>query len=400
MPQFYYRAISQEGSAIEGNLFASSTTEAVATLAKKGWTATRLRTASAMFERWGGSSLAQQVAWYMMFSDLLSSGMALPKSLELLAEQSTSGPLAEATRDLRSRVLQGESLSQAMRNHPKHFQSLEIALVSAGEEGAFLDTAMERIADVKKSASIMRSKLMSASAYPLFLLLVGTLVLVGMLLFFVPRFEPLFERMRELGTLPWATQALFATTNFVGSYWYIIAGLIAILAFFGFRFVALESSQSKRDYVLLNLYGVGSWVRGIVLSRYCHLLGTLLSSGVKIQKAILIAGQGCGNACFENASMEIVERVTAGSKLAEAMERQREFPKDVVEIVRVGEQTNRLEKVLLSTSLRLDARNQQTLEIGLKLIEPMLMAFMASIIGFLMIALLMPIFNASGTTFQ
>ncbi len=221
-----------------------------------------------------------------------------------------------------------------------------------------------------------------------------------MMLFFVPKFEPLFARMRETQGLPWATEMLFSINHFVARHWLVTSVGIGS-AFTAFVVWCLKpQTRLTRDRFLLKNRMVGQLISGLTQSRFCHILGSLLSSGVRIQQATLIAGQASGNRFLEVAAERAVEKLTAGVGLADALSEQSVFPREMIELIRMGEKTNRLEKVLQTTATRLEARNEQSLELVLRLLEPMLMVIMALLIGFVMIALLMPIFNASGTTFQ
>ena len=400
MPHYQFKAVTADGKQTQGNLFAMSTADAVEMLSKRGWVPVRLEPPKPWLPGLRSIALSQQVAWYSMLADLLASGMPIADSLELLVERTTNPQLAEATRDIRSRVIQGESLSQAMRYHPRVFDSLAQCLVAAGEEGAFIDQVLERIAAIKDAKSRLISRLTSAFAYPIFLLIVGAIVFACMMLFFVPKFEPLFARMRETQGLPWATEMLFAINHFISRNWAITLLLIGSAIAAAVMWSLKPQSRLVRDRFLLRNRIVGQLVSGITQSRFCQILGNLLSSGVRIQQATLIAGQASGNRMLEVAAERAVERLTAGVSLADALSEQNVFPRDMIELIRMGEKTNRLEKVLQTTATRLEARNEQSLELVLRLLEPMLMVVMALLIGFVMIALLMPIFNASGTTFQ
>ncbi len=400
MPHYQFKAVTAEGKQTQGNLFAMSTADAVEMLSKRGWVPVRLEPPKRWLPALRSVALSQQVAWYSMLADLLASGMPIADGLELLIERTTNPQLAEATRDLRSRIIQGESLSQAMRYHPRVFDSLAQCLVAAGEEGAFIDQVLEKIAAIKDAKSRLISRLTSAFAYPVFLLIVGAIVFASMMMFFVPKFEPLFARMRETQGLPWATEMLFAINHFVTRHWAIallvVGSTIAAMICWNLK----PQSKLIRDRFLLRNRVVGQLVSGITQSRFCHILGSLLSSGVRIQQATLIAGQASGNRMLEISAEHAVERLTAGVNLADALSEQAVFPREIIELIRMGEKTNRLEKVLQTTATRLEARNEHSLDLVLRLLEPMLMVVMALLIGFVMIALLMPIFNASGTTFQ
>lgn len=400
MPHYQFKAVTVDGKQTQGNLFAMSTADAVEMLSKRGWVPVRIEPPKTWLPELRYVTLPQQVAWYSMLADLLASGMPIADSLELLVDRTSNPQLSEATRDIRSRVIQGESLSQSMRNHPRVFDSLSQCLVAAGEEGAFIDQVLEKIAAIKDAKNRLISRLISAFAYPVFLLMIGAAVFASMMLFFVPKFEPLFARMRETQGLPWATEMLFSINHFVTSNWMITSITTGAIVVAAIAWCLNPKSRLVRDRFLLKNRVVGQLLSGITQSRFCQILGSLLSSGVRIQQATLIAGQASGNRMLEVAAERAVEKLTAGVGLADALNEQSVFPRDIIELIRMGEKTNRLERVLQTTAVRLEARNEQSLDLVLRLLEPMLMVIMALLIGSVMIALLMPIFNASGTTFQ
>ncbi len=400
MPLYQFEAITENGTSTLGNLFASSTAEAVDVLSKRGVTPVRIAARRTWLTTWRGVPLAQQVTWFAVLSDLIAAGMPIVEALELLTERTTNPLLAEATRDLRLRLIDGQSLSQAMRLHPKLFDSLSQNLVSAGEEGAFLDQALNRIATLKDATARVRSRLASAFAYPAFLMVVGTIVLASMMLFFVPRFEPLFQRMRETQGLPWATEWLFAANRGLTENAWIVAILVTVLCAYVWHWITDPRNALRRDRFFLANPAIGSVASGMLMARFCSLLANLLSSGIRIQQATLIAGQAAGNKAIAQAAEKAVEGLTTGNGLADSLQSSGLFPRELIELIRMGEKTNRLEHVLAVTAERLEQRNQQNLDVVLKLIEPILMVVMAMLIGFVMVALLMPIFTANGQSFQ
>ncbi len=400
MPLYQFEAITENGTSTLGNLFASSTAEAVDVLSKRGVVPVRIAARHTWLANWRGVPLAQQVAWFAVLSDLIAAGMPIVEALELLTERTSNPLLAEATRDLRLRLIDGQSLSQAMRLHPKLFDSLSQNLVSAGEEGAFLDQALNRIATLKDAKARVRSRLISAFAYPVFLMLVGAIVLASMMLFFVPRFEPLFQRMRETQGLPWATEWLFAVNRGLTENAWIVAILATVLGAYIWHWITDPRNALRRDRFVLANPAMGSVVSGMLMARFCSLLANLLSSGIRIQQATLIAGQAAGNKAIAHAAEKAVEGLTTGHGLADSLQSSGLFPRELIELIRMGEKTNRLEHVLAITAERLEQRNQQKLDVVLKLIEPILMVLMAALIGFVMVALLMPIFTANGQSFQ
>ena len=244
----------------------------------------------------------------------------------------------------------------------------------------------------------MKGRVIGALAYPAFLIVAGVVVVTGMLAFFVPKFEPMFERMQERGELPLPTILLLSVSNTIRNHGlWILVGL-GIVAFVARHWLTSDTMKLKIDLLRLNVKGVGPIVRNLAIARFCRVLGTLLRNGVPILKSLEIAREATGNLALNATIGDAAQKVQSGKSLAAPLAASGQFPREVLEMITVGEQANRLESILLDVADKLERRTHRNLDVLVKLIEPALMVVMAMAIGFLVIALLMPIFESNGLT--
>jgi general secretion pathway protein F/type IV pilus assembly protein PilC len=268
-----------------------------------------------------------------------------------------------------------------MALHPQAFNELSISMVRAGQEGGFLEDVLERIADFTEHQEDLKSKVIGALAYPVFLAIVGFLVLQILVIFFVPKFEPIFKKLEERGELPWLTEILIAVSHLMQRHGlWVLAGVV--LAYILFRnWARSESGRRVVDGWRLRLPSVGTIYRSFALSRFTRILGTLLHNGIPILQALKIAKDSTGN--------------KVGNTLAEPFGNCKYFPRDVVEMVAVGEESNNLEKVLINIADALEKRTTRQLELFVRLLEPVMLLVMALLTLVVVAGLLLPVFKMS-----
>lgn len=396
MPQFQYTARTASGEQTTGTLSALSRREALETLNRESLLPVTIKE---QIERRVGSRRIKGVAlasMYELLADLLESGVALLKALDVMKEQTAHPVLKTTLIDIRSKVADGLSLAEAMRSHPAVFRDLAVNMVHAGEEGGFLEDSLKRVARFTERQEEMKGRILGALAYPAFLLIAGLVVVTGMLAFFVPKFEPLFERMRDRGELPVPTILLLGVSDILRTHgaWILIAGAVCLFA--GRNWLTSERTRLRIDQLRLSVKGIGPIVRSLAIARFCRVLGTLLKNGVPILKSLEIAREATGNRALSSTIGEAAQNVSSGKSLAAPLAASGQFPRDVLEMITVGEQANRLDSILLDVADKLERRTQRKLDVMVKLMEPALMMVMAVVIGFLVVALLMPIFESNG----
>jgi len=270
-------------------------------------------------------------------------------------------------------------------------------MVRAGSEGGFLEDALERIASFVEQQEELKGKTVGALAYPVFISAVGGIVVTVLLVFFVPQFDTLFDAMRKRGSLPMATEVLLAISRFVKSFWWLmaligVAGLIFVSQYF-------KSEAGKRRWDLLKIKTplLGSVFLNLSVSRFCRVLGTLLANGVPLLKSLDISRHAAGNRILAESVAQASEEVTAGSRLAKPLDACGHFPKTVVEMISVAEESNTLDKVLVQISESLEKVTFRRLEVVVRLLEPVMLLLLAMIVMFVVLALMVPVLNSSST---
>ncbi|MCA8997171.1 MAG: type II secretion system F family protein [Planctomycetaceae bacterium] len=396
MPSFQYLARDLAGRQVVGTLSEANRSEALTVLVRQSLVPVELTQVGerASFSR--GVSAADRAAMFSLLADLLDSGVPLIRSLEVLIEQTSHSRLRETLGSIREQVVDGTSLADAMRSHRTVFNDLSISMVRAGEEGGFLEDSLKRIAAFTEKQEAMRSRVLGALAYPAFLLVVGILVLVGMMMFFVPRFAPLFERLRDENALPFATVMLLSLSSWMRAYGILIGIASLGCGVFLYQFLQTDSGRATWDRTKLSLGPLGSIFRNLAIARFSRALGTLLANGVPLVKSLNIAREATANSVLSKAIEEVTENVQSGKSLVAPLASSGQFPKEVLEMIHVGEQSNRLETLLVDIADKIEARTERKLDVLVKLIEPSLMLVMALLIGFLIVALLLPVFESSG----
>jgi general secretion pathway protein F/type IV pilus assembly protein PilC len=401
MPDFTYEALAGTGQKSQGTLNAASANEVVAMLDARGLFPVRIEEAKA--KGLGGGVRRRKVkarhmaTFYSQLADLLSSGVPLLRSLEILERQASQPALTAILRDVRADVADGTSLADAMIKFPGAFSELAVSMIRAGQEGGFLEDVLRRIADFTEHQEDLKAKVIGALAYPAFLAIAGTTVLFILVIFFVPKFEPIFEKLEQKGQLPWLTTALIGFSHGCISYWPILLGLVAGAFFLFRRWARTVQGRITLDRWRLRVPGAGPIYLHLALSRFTRIQGTLLQNGIPLLQALRIAKDSTGNKVLTEAIDKAADNVTAGNSLAAPLQACDYFPRDVVEMVAVGEESNSLEKVLLDIANALEKRTSRQLELFVRLLEPVMLLVMAGFTLIIVAGLLLPVFKMSQT---
>jgi len=399
MAEFTYEARAKTGAMNQGTLTANSEREAMAILDSRGLFPVRIQPVqSHASRRWGKKVKGRYLAtMYSQLADLLHSGVPLLRSLEILERQSVQPAVTEVLREVRAEVADGTGLSEAMSQHPHVFNDLTVSMVKAGQEGGFLEDVLKRVADFTEHQEDLKSKVVGALAYPVFLAGVGFLVLNILIIFFVPRFETIFQRLKEKDELPALTVGLMAVSNFMQTRGVfllaaVIAGVWALR-----RWMRSPSGRLLTDGWKLRIPGAGSIFLNLAIARFSRILGTMLHNGIPILQALHIAKDSTGNRVLADAIERSAENVTGGETLAKPLAECKYFPRDVVEMVSVAEESNTLEKVLIDVANALEKRTGRQLELFVRLLEPVMLLFMALVVLLVVLGLLLPVFKMGQT---
>ncbi len=399
MPEFAYIAKDTRGSRVQGTISASGRREAFMALTGKSLFPLEVHDAVAA-PAWSnplGRRIKPDVvaANLSQLGDLLSGGVALLKALNVLADQAPQPAMKEILIQVRDAVADGTTLHDALAKHPQAFSDLTVNMVRAGSAGAFLEEALERTGEFLTRQQELKSKVKGAMAYPAFLAVAGLAVTVALIVFFVPKFSELFAKLEQQGGLPWATQMLLGLSDALSRYGILI--LAAIVGLFAAvrHYANTERGLRQIDAARLKIPFLGPVVQGYAVARFCRVLGTLLRNGVPILKSLEISSRATANRIFADAIEASSENISAGDELATPLAASGLFPPSVMAMIHVAEEANNLDHVLLLIADRIERQNEQRLDVLVRLLEPILLLVMGMLMFFVIVALLLPVFDMS-----
>jgi general secretion pathway protein F/type IV pilus assembly protein PilC len=332
----------------------------------------------------------------LQLSDLLQNGVPLLGALDLLAKESPSPALCEVMADIRDQVAEGATLEDAVARHPRIFADLTVSMIRAGSEGAFLEEALTRISRFLELQEELKSKVKGAMAYPTFLMIGGIAVTMLLIIFFVPKFESLFDRLERQGTgLPLATILLLGISDFLIKYGLLVLIGVAAAAY-GVRRL-LHSPQGRRfsDRWKLRLPIAGKIFHNSAISRFCRVLGTLLHNGVPILKALDISSGSVGNQLLSEAIRNSAENISSGQTLSAPLADCGLIPPSTMAMIRVAEESNSLDTVLVNIADGIDKQVERQLTMMVRFVEPVMLVIIGIAILFVLVALLLPVFDMS-----
>jgi general secretion pathway protein F/type IV pilus assembly protein PilC len=398
MPDFTYIARDHSGRKVAGKMSAANHLEAVTTLGQRALFPIEVTATSTPVMSRGGSRRvkAQTMATaYGQLADLLRSGVPLLRSLEVLQKQSTNGALAEVLEIVRGDVEEGKSLAEAFARHPRVFGEMAVSMVRAGGEGGFLEEALDRVADFTEKQEDMKSRTQGAVAYPIFLGVIGTLVVGVLLIFFVPKFDAMFDRLRQRGELPALTDALLATSAMLQSAWLPLAIALGVGVVVARSRLDTEAGRVWSDRLKLRIPLASPIFLNLAVARFCRVLGTLLQNGVPIVRSLQISSDATGNRVLAAAIQQAAENISAGESLAGPLGACGHFPPAVVEMIAVAEESASLDTVLTRIADGLERRTWRQLDLLVRLLEPLMLLLLAIVVLLLAIALLLPVIKMS-----
>ena len=330
---------------------------------------------------------------YSQLADLLRAGVPMLRALETLGRSVSNRALAGAINGVREEVAAGKTFAEAMTSHPKAFLTLHVAMVRAGEQAGFLEDVLANLSAFIERQDELKAKVKGAMIYPLVLMTFGTLLVGGMLVFVVPQFRQLFAGV----SLPAPTVLLFAISELLVDHAFLALGLIVLLVL-GLR-TMLRSAWGRRtwDRWRIHVPLAGRPIRMVAITRFCRILGTMLANGVPILQALAISKDAAGLSQLEECISQAAENVRAGEPLANPLRESNLFPIEILEMLAIAEESNQMEKVLVQIADTVERRTARQVDTAVRLIEPLILVFLAVIIAFVAMGLLYPIFTMSST---
>jgi type II secretion system protein F len=404
VPQFAYKAKDTQGQLVTGLLEAESSANVIARLQTMGYFPMTV-----IDSREGGAAAAAAAAtadahtkhkrvkindmasFNRQLADLLSSGIPLVKGLSVIQNQTTNPTLRMIITQITQDVSGGDSLAGAMSRHPRVFSKLYVAMIRAGEAGGLLDQVLQRLADFAESEAETKSKIKGALAYPAVMVFAGTGAVVILMTVVMPKIMKIYSDLNQ--ELPSTTLALIGLSNMLRHYWYIFIIVIASGIFIFWRTLNTKEGKRAFDAMLVKIPLLGDMIVKKEVANFARTLGSLLHNGVSILSALDIVHGVLTNQIVADEVATIPENVTQGEGVAAPLRKSKVFPPVVVNMMAIGEETGRLDDVLLKIAKSYDTEVERSVKTMTSLLEPLVILFMGVVVGFIVISMLLPIFS-------
>ena len=346
------------------------------------------------FEFGSGVSRQELVVFVRQFATMIDAGLPLVQCLELIASQQENKKFQAILNDIRDHVAGGSTFAQSLERHPKVFDTLFVNLVAAGEVGGILDTILNRLAAYIENNAKLARQVKSAMAYPIGISAVAGIVIFVLLRFVIPSFEKMFTNMG--GDLPGLTKVVIGMSHWLATNTapVLIGGVAFFYAFK--RAIDTEKGRLIFDSFLLKLPLFGTLLKKVAVARFTRTMGTMLASGVPIVEALHIVSKASGNKVIELALLDVREKVSQGSRMADPLIKAEIFPNMVVQMIAVGEQTGAMDVMLGKIADFYDDEVEASVDGLTSLMEPMMMVILGGIVGTILVAMYLPIFTIAG----
>ena len=404
MPKYAYKATNKEGKDKFGVLESESQALAVQDIRNMGLFPTHIREARKSDEKrarkkkgglneiyFGGLKWKEIVIMTRQLSTLIDAGLPLLRSLNILVAQQKPSKLRDILRDITADVQSGSTFSEGLAKHPKAFDRLYVNMVKAGEVGGMLETVLSRLATFMEKRMALIRKVRGAMVYPIFVITAAICIVTFLLIRVIPVFADIFE---EFGSgLPKPTQFLVDVSGFMQFQWWKILLYFSSTIIFIKLVRKIPIIQRLLDRVVLKIPKVGDLVTKVAVARFARTLGTLLTSGVPILQALKITKDTISNSVIQNAIQSVHDRIKEGDTIAVPLDESKVFPAMVVNMIDVGEETGSLDTMLTKVADIYDNEVEITVDALLSLMEPAIILILGGIIGFIVIALYLPIFT-------
>jgi general secretion pathway protein F len=401
MPTFTYRAADRKGQTIDGVMEAPDMRGVVERLQRDAYFPIKIVPQSEPRSRlalnWpalgvGRVSRREVLTFTHQLGTLVEAGLPLDRALVILEDLAPSERLRLITTDILKSIRGGSSLAEAMAKHqPRPFSRLAVNMVRAGEKGGVLEATLKRLAELLEESQEFKEALVSALIYPILLTTVGGAAVVFLLTFVIPRFVDIFKDLGQ--ALPLPTQILLAVSGAVQHYWWMIA-VVVLAVVVGIRaMLGSEAGRWQWDRLVLRVPLLGEVVLKTETARFARVLGTLLKSGVPVLTALGVVRELAGNQVLGRAIDRVADGVRRGAGITSPLGESRAFPPMAVHIVRVGEETGRLEEMLLKLAGDFESEVRRLVKRLMGLLEPGIILVMGLVVGFIVVALLMAIFS-------
>lgn len=395
MATYAYKAKTNEGKVIKGRLESINKKEAVKELAQMNLIVFEVEPLNSFLYKdiYIGKPLKQKefVLFLRQFATLMEAGILLIDSIDLLAEQTDSKPLKEALEEMSVEVKEGIALSESMKKYPKLFPELLVQMIHSGEISGQLEDVLNRMATYFEKQYRIKQKVSTALTYPIVVASFAIIITIFLLVFIVPIFGDLFASFG--GDLPLITLVVLNFSGFIQRFWWLFVVLLGLLAIAFVQINKQEAGAYFFDKMILKLPVIGSFVQKAVLARMTQTLSSLLNSSVPILQAVEVTSSVVGNRVVKDVLLESKTSLERGESLAKPMEDHWVFPSLIIQMIRVGESSGSLDSMLKKVADVYDQEVEEASDKLQSLIEPVLIIFLAVIVGLIVLSIVVPMFS-------
>ncbi len=402
MGTFQYTATDRAAKIVRGSMEAADERAVVAWLRANGYYPIKIGQPGAAAEAKSGlvrlpgrfsraPSSTEVLAFTQQLATLLEAGMELDRSLAILLDLTDNPRFRTILRNILADIQGGSSFADSLAKYPRLFPRIYVSMVKAGEASGVLEVILSRLSGFLERSKAVRDEVTSALIYPLLLLLVGGGAVVVMMNFVIPRFAQIFADTKQIMPLP--TRILLAVSDFTTGYWWVILGLIAVGWIAVRTYVQTEQGRLRWDEGKLRLPLLGGLIQEIEVSRFARTFGTLLHSGVPVLAAVSIVRETITNTVIAGAMSRLQEGVKRGEGISGPLRATGVFPSFSIHMAKVGEETGKLEEMLIKVADTYDDRVRRTVKRLTSLLEPVLILCLGAIVGFIVLSMLLAIFS-------
>jgi type IV pilus assembly protein PilC len=394
MPAFTYTARALNGDLRTATIDAPSRDEVIAQLRRQRLNVVKIDEAAQAANKKkspGKISMRDIVIFTRQFSTMINAGLPLVQALDILAKQSENKALKDVTRAIVFDVESGHTVADALRKHPKAFSDLYVNMVAAGEAGGILDTILMRLATFMEKNDALVRKVKGAMIYPGVITGVAGAAIVILLVFVIPTFEKMFASVGM--ALPLPTRVVIGASQFLQNYWWAVIAALVGLVFSVKKYYQTPDGKLAIDKMLLKAPVLGDVLRKSAVSRFTRTLGTLIGSGVSILDGLEITAKTAGNRVIQDAIMESRTSIAGGETISAPLQKSQVFPPMVISMIAVGEQTGGLDEMLSKIADFYDEEVDAAVSGLLALMEPVMIVFLGVVVGGMVVAMYLPIFD-------
>jgi general secretion pathway protein F len=408
MPEYIYKATDSLGKVVEGIMSAPEEATLVSKLHTMGYMPIKISPSttgqklslSMKFSvplPFSAISGADLLAFTQELSTLIKAGLPLDRTLSIMVEITENEKLKKVVQEILKDVRGGRSFSDALAQHPRFFDRLYVNMVKAGEAGGVLDIVLERLVDFLQRSQQLKSTILNAMIYPIILISVMAIVIIVMLMFVIPRFTMIFETMGK--TIPLPTQILLSSSEVIKNFWWLILAVVIIITILFQRYRNTEQGRLNWDTFKLKLPLLSDLILKIEVARFSRTLGTLINSGVPLLGALTIVKEVIKNVVVSNSISDISKGAKEGKGVSAPMRAAGIFPSLAMHMIRVGEETGRLDEMLIRVADTYDVDIQNTVKRFISALEPLLILVMSFLVAFIVLSIIWAILSINDVTF-